>query len=130
MSDKQYDEMRIQLAQIRHDYLKHLPEELATLQAMGESLGDSEYDLDCLKAIYQRLHKLSGSGGSFGLKTLSAEASKLEQKVKDLLSQSSVQLDASLKQQLILDLAALMNTLTQAEVPTSVVPVDNRHPPR
>lgn len=130
MIDKQYDEMRIQLAQIRHDYLKRLPEELATLQAMGESLRGNEDDRDCLKAIYQCLHKLSGSGGSFGLKILSAEASKLEKKVKDLLTQSTVQLDASLQQQLVSDLTALMNTLTQAEVPTSVVPVDNRHTPR
>ena len=126
MKDKQHDEVLAKLAQLRHDYLKHLPEELAVLQSMGEGLSGDEEDRVDLQAIYQRLHKLAGSGGTFGLKTLSADASSLEQRVKSWLVNSTVTLDTPTRQQLAMDLAALMNTLAQAEMPVPVI-LPNSH---
>lgn len=121
MSDKQQNVVLAKLAQLRHDYLKHLPQELAALQAMGEVLNGDEEDRVDLERIYQRLHKLAGSGGTFGLKALSSGASLLEQRVKHWLDKSPLLLDTTTRHQLVADLSGLMDTLAQVEIPARVI---------
>jgi diguanylate cyclase (GGDEF)-like protein len=129
MSDPQRDEVLAKLAQLRHDYLKHLPEELAALQTIGEALNGHDEDRLELEAIYQRLHKLAGSGGTFGLKALSSGARSLEQRVKGWLGESPLVLDTPTRHQLVADLTALMNTLAQVEMPASFIPPDTTSAP-
>jgi diguanylate cyclase (GGDEF)-like protein len=111
-----------QLAQLRNDYLARLPAELAALLELANGLDGGESDRASLDALYHRLHKLAGSGGTFGLAALSAGARKLEQRVKGWLAGSLDEVDARARQPFAAELAALGETLTAADVPATVSP--------
>ncbi len=77
-----------QLARLREDYQARLPGELAALSTLASSLDGSDADSARLEELHQRLHKLAGSGGTFGLISLGAQARLLEQQVKQWLTAS------------------------------------------
>lgn len=109
-----------QLARLRNDYLARLPAELATLQALAAGLDGGDADRASLDALHYSLHKLAGSGGTFGLTALSVGARALEQRVKDWLAGTSVKERAQAHQAFVQDLAALGETVTMASVPATV----------
>ena len=69
-----------QLARLRQEYRERLSKELLALRALGESLGSPGSHGRTLESLHLRLHKLAGSGGTFGLPGLSAGARALEHK--------------------------------------------------
>lgn len=75
-----------QLAGLRNTYLARLPAELGALQVLAQGLVGAESDRASLDEIYHRLHKLTGSGGTFGLSELSKQSRALEHKAKVWLS--------------------------------------------
>lgn len=117
MDDKLKAAVAAQLAQLRNDYLARLPAELAEMQALGAGLCGGETDRVSLDELHHRLHKLAGSGGTFGLTALSAGARTLEQRVKGWLAGSLNELDAPARQAFSADLAALGETVSGADVP-------------
>ena len=119
MPDKPSSEMASRLAKLRADYLAHLPEEMAKLQSLGRQLMAGGGDHACFSELHYRLHKLTGSGGTFGLAALSQQARVLEQEVKDWLNLPPV--DQQLITRFVDDLAALATTIEQVEVPISFV---------
>ena len=70
------------LAQQRIEYQARLPEQLAQLGALADGLTRGKIQRATLDDVHQRLHKLVGTGGTFGFKTLSSRARLLEQQVK------------------------------------------------
>jgi len=74
------------LSALRERYRERLPMELEELRRLAEHL-DSR-DLDQVQHLHQRLHKLAGSGGTFGLAELSQRARTLEQAAKELLERT------------------------------------------
>lgn len=79
-------DVQAQIQIIQQNYLARLPDELRQLTTLADQLqGDQETDKSILKALAQGLHKLAGSGGSFGLNALSAETRVLEVKVSSWL---------------------------------------------
>jgi len=103
-----------QLAKLRAAYLARLPAELAALQALADGLQGGEGDRAGLEALHQRLHKLAGSGGTFGLAALSAAARALEQRVMAWLAGALNGVDASARRALAAELAALGQLVGQA----------------
>lgn len=120
MDDKLKAAVAAQLAQLRNDYLARLPAELAALQTLGSGLSGGNSDYASLDELYQRLHKLAGSGGTFGLAALSAGARTLEQRVKGWLAGSLDELDAQARQLFATELAALGETVIEADIPAIV----------
>lgn len=71
---------------LRDSYLKSLPAELADMARIAADLTGDAQDRAALDELHRRLHKLSGSGGTFGLIALSAEAQRLELAVNTWLN--------------------------------------------
>ena len=108
-----------QIALLRKDYLARLPAELAALEKLAVGLNSGELDRPNLDELHHRLHKLAGSGGTFGFTALSVHARTLEQRVKGLLADSLDNADAQTRLALVLDVAALDQTLNEADVPAT-----------
>lgn len=106
-----------QLAKLRHDYLARLPAELAALTALVIGLGDGEPDRISLEELHHRLHKLAGSGGTFGFTALSAGARILEQQAKAFLSNAMEARDSPARLAFLADVTALAETLVEDELP-------------
>ena len=81
------------LDQKRADYQARLPEQLSQLEQLADDLIQSKTPGTILEELHQRLHKLTGAGGTFGFKKLSAAAQSLELQVKDWLAASADALD-------------------------------------
>lgn len=105
-----------QLARLRDDYLARLPAELAGLEALAAGLSGGETDRASLDELHHRLHKLAGSGGTFGLAALSAGARTLEQRVKGWLAGPLGERDARPRQDFAADVAALAATVADFEL--------------
>lgn len=114
MDNEQRKALSEKLAQLREIYLARLPDALAAVQAFGDGLCGGERDRASLEALSQHLHKLAGSGGSFGCAELSAAARVLEQRVKHWLNGDLTSLDAASRRALAEDLAALHATAADA----------------
>ena len=82
MGASRQQDLAEQMAKLRAVYMARLPVELAELQALAGGLQGGEGDRPSLEALYQRLHKLAGSGGTFGLAALGAAARVLEQRTR------------------------------------------------
>ena len=121
MDDTQQKALAEQLAKLRADYLARLPAELAALQALGDDLHGGERARANLDALHQHLHKLAGSGGTFGLAALSAAARALEQRAKAWLAADLNEVDASLFRAFTADLAALVKSGAGIEEPSALV---------
>lgn len=65
-------------AQLREAYLSRLPTVIADI----ESLSARSPDPAALDELHHRLHKLAGSGGTYGFSELSEHAQSLESKVR------------------------------------------------
>jgi len=78
--------VQAEIAKLRETYLSRLPEEFAELEALAAGLESDEKSREALESLHQRLHKLAGSGGTFGLAKLSKQARSLEQTAKQWLA--------------------------------------------
>ena len=78
--------VQAEIAKLRETYLSRLPEEFAELEALAAGLESDEKSREALESLHQRLHKLAGSGGTFGLAKLSKQAHSLEQTAKQWLA--------------------------------------------
>ncbi|WP_026280630.1 diguanylate cyclase [Thioalkalivibrio sp. ALE9] len=106
--------LKDRLAQLRARYLQHLPDELAALSSLQGRLAGKEQDREVLDELQQRLHKLAGSGGSFGCASLSTAARALEQRIGDWLQVRELSLDAPTRRSLANELAALARTVPES----------------
>jgi len=121
MDERQQAAVAAQLAELRQAYLARLPAELAALQSLAADLGGGEADRARLDELRHRLHKLAGSGGTFGLAALSAAARTLEQRVKGWLAGGLAELDdGQVRQALAAGLAALGASLSENDHPASL----------
>jgi diguanylate cyclase (GGDEF)-like protein len=100
-----------QMAILRNAYLERLPAELDTLNLLAVCVHDKKIDHARLDELYHRLHKLAGSGGTFGLAALSANARNLERQAKIWLENSLDVLDPDTSHAFVNDIAALAATL-------------------
>ncbi|WP_020146390.1 diguanylate cyclase [Thioalkalivibrio sp. ALJ15] len=114
--------LKDRLAQLRARYLEHLPDELAALSALQGRLAGKEQDREVLDELQQRLHKLAGSGGSFGCAELSAAARVLEQRIGSWLGAKALALDAASRQWLADEIAGLSRTVPAQSMEPSEQP--------
>ena len=108
MSDKPIeDSVTEQLAQLRNIYVARLPAEFTALNELANGLDKNELVRANLNELHNRLHKLAGSGGTFGLVSLSARARIIEQQIKALLAETFESLDPKTCKQLLTDIVSL-----------------------
>ena len=96
-----------ELAKLRATYLERVPQEVGELAQLATGLSGEADARPSLEALHQRLHKLAGSGGTFGLDGLSRQARVLEQTVQTWLAADFSAVDAAARQGLCQAVAAL-----------------------
>lgn len=122
MDDSEQQALSAQLATLRADYLLRLSAELNMLQSLAAGLVHGKEDRARLETLHRQLHKVSGSGGIFGLHALSAASRRLEQRVQGWLSQDLKGVDATAFRMLSADLSALDSTIEYTELPPGRLP--------
>ena len=73
------------LDSLRREYLGRLTAELDALEQIARSITFDDDIKEQLMELHTRLHKLAGSGGTFGLTALSTQARKAEQTARELM---------------------------------------------
>ena len=102
-----------ELAALRDAYLARLPQEIVELNTLAADLGQPADARQRLDALHQRLHKLAGSGGTFGLADLSRQAQALESTVQGWLGSDGGAIEAGQQRDFAAAVAALADTLSQ-----------------
>lgn len=120
--DNARDAVAEAIALLRNDYLLRLPAEVTELQGLAAGLCGGEGDRAALNELYHRLHKLAGSGGTFGLSALSEQARVLEQSVKRRLDGALAGLDRAALNSFVEGLAALRESFANEAVAVTVTP--------
>lgn len=110
-----------QLAQLRNDYLIRLPAELDALNALAAGLSRGEIERESLVELQHRLHKLAGSGGTFGFAALSKRARNLEQQIKGMLAGLLDDIDRQTRLAFAAYVAALGETMAEVDRPKETV---------
>ncbi|MBT5873028.1 MAG: hypothetical protein HOH43_06380 [Candidatus Latescibacteria bacterium] len=82
-------EVREKLLELQRSYLAHLPDEVHAAEALIGALQRNITDEDALTGLYRLMHKLNGSGMTFGFPEVSKYASAAEHKVQTLMHQNS-----------------------------------------
>lgn len=77
------------IAQLRADYLTRLPGELQYLRELAARLHGEPRDRPILVELHQRLHKVTGTAGSFGCGDLTNASRQVEQKIKQWLDDAT-----------------------------------------
>lgn len=67
---------------LREKYAANLPRDLESLKRKWEMFYGSQSDIDILRSIYSDIHRLAGSGATFGFKSLSHIARSLENLIR------------------------------------------------
>lgn len=126
MDASRQQDLAEQMAKLRAVYMARLPAELAELQALAGGLQGGEGDRPSLEALYQRLHKLAGSGGTFGLAALGAAARVLEQRTRVWLAGALDDGYAAARRAFAAELAELMQWVVpgagERATPSSAIP--------
>lgn len=73
---------------LRTKYREHLPAELSQIRGYWKQWQKTGWDRSILETLQGRVHKLAGSGGTFGFSSISDAAKKLDAYLQDLLDQS------------------------------------------
>lgn len=103
-----------QLARLKDAYRSALPRELENLKTLATGLCGGEVDRAALEELHHGLHKLAGSGGTFGMAALSANARALEQSIKQWLDGTLEDVAADARDKLVQEVAALSQVTEDA----------------
>lgn len=109
-----------ELSKLRSDYLAHLPEQLAALRQLAARLVSEAEAHTALQELAQRLHKLAGSGGTFGLHQMSEQARRLEQTVQIWLQGDWATMAVALHAQFVEGIQALEDSVQSADAGVSL----------
>ncbi|WP_020209137.1 diguanylate cyclase [Gilvimarinus chinensis] len=120
------------LDKLRQEYRARLPPHLKELHRQALQLHD-EYSPEVVIDLYQQLHKLSGSAGSFGLVEFSKQARKLELQLQSWQQQAQPPSSEAVEKliahiaQLVTQIDAPLKNAVRKSLPlaTALLPQDN-----
>lgn len=117
MSESPVQKLAAQLERLRQEYATRLPAQIADLLALSERLCASEPADADLDALHHGLHKLAGSGGTFGFSALSSAARALELQTKYWREVGVRNIEVSTRQALAKAISGLDKSAQDAPVP-------------
>jgi diguanylate cyclase (GGDEF)-like protein len=106
---KSIEALQAELKALRETYIAQLPRKFEQLEECWNSLRENPSDLNQLKNLHLLVHRLTGSGATYGFSALSEEARTLELYLKPLLDNGQAPTEA---QQAII--RTLLNVLKEA----------------
>ena len=83
------DEVRRKLQELQQNYLENLPQDIRAAEAFMETLRENPADTEVLAELYRLMHRLNGSGMTFGFPDVSAIASTAERDIQALMDQEA-----------------------------------------
>lgn len=114
-------ELATELARLAKAYEQRARVELAELAELAAALSNALDTRPTLEVLHQRLHRIAGSSGSFGFKSLSSAARDLEVQVNEWLSTDATSLNQAQRQRFAEQVGTLAGQLTEREsMPTPV----------
>lgn len=117
------------IARLRADYLTRLPGELQCLRELAERLHGKNRDRPVLLELHQRLHKITGTAGSFGCPELTHASRQLEQQIKRWLEDGEgTGYEASASATLKQGIFALSQTVPELQFTLPVAAVESFAP--
>nr|WP_207161478.1 diguanylate cyclase [Rhabdochromatium marinum] len=109
--------MAAELAKIGEAFAQRTRDELRELARLANAL-EGEADIrPSLETLHQCLHRIAGSGGSFGFETLSEAARALEIEANQWLSQATLTIDRAQRRRFAAGVAVLSDHLQLREAP-------------
>ena len=127
--DEQQAAIAAGLAKLRDVYYERLPLEIAELAELATRLIGNTDTRQCLEALHQRLHKLAGSGGTFGIGELSRQALALENIVQAWLTNDFSAVDEAKRRRFASAVAALPALPNRSDLSCCAIRMDsNAHP--
>jgi HPt (histidine-containing phosphotransfer) domain-containing protein len=72
------DPLQVKMEKLKTRYIQTLPDKLAQIDALAGQIGTREWDMTKRKALITIVHRMKGSGKTFGVKGLSRFASAFE----------------------------------------------------
>ena len=80
------DKIQEKLMALQDDYLKRLPQEISDAQGLWSAVRLDESDAESLKSLYRLMHRLNGSGMTFGFPDISHAASAVEEALQEIVN--------------------------------------------
>lgn len=102
------------LKELQQSYLSHLPQDMSTAGDLWNTVQQNPKDADSLQALYRLMHRLNGSGMTFGFPMVSEIAGTLERALQDLVNQDMPATSDQLKH-IGMVLRTLMTRITELE---------------
>jgi len=116
MLDKPINEsVAKKLAQLQASYIQALPNELSILEDVASTLQADALDTASINSLHQRLHKITGSAGTFGLPHISKLSRAIEQRLKNWQEQKTLSISPVQLQVLWEDIDELKQSLNQTQ---------------
>lgn len=120
MTDVRAD-LAAELARLKDAFTQRAHRELAELSQVAAALVSETEVRPSLVILHQRLHRIAGSGGSFGFKQLSEAARNLEVKANQWLDEGAVVPELVERQRFAAEVAALADDLQQDAMPSQTL---------
>lgn len=92
------DETENNLKILRQSYLEGLPDEIKTAEQLWEKLRARSEDRESLDTFYGLIHRLNGSGTTFGFPRISKIASSLEAVLRNIVDGHAPLMSAQVRQ--------------------------------
>ena len=86
MSDSNED-ISQKLKELQQNYLSQLPQDISTADDLWNTVRQNPKEEDALQALYRLMHRLNGSGMTFGFPMVSEIAGTLERALQEIINQ-------------------------------------------
>src|SRR4030042_5314085 len=116
------------LNEIRKSYAEKLPSKMIEIEEIWHSLTEDKWLPETLEVFHRHVHKLSGSGASFGFKTLSNISRNLDILLKPLVENKSSPTNEQ-RSQISAYLEAMKRASTEHEETREILDVNQYYSP-
>lgn len=126
------EDAAVRIAALREAYQARLPARMDALQALAERADNNPDDRAARESLQHQLHKLAGSGGSYGLTSLSLQARRLEEQLLRWLNAHDKQQPSGKWPAVVPQVARMRRAATSTPMAggDSLTPASRRIPPQ
>ncbi|WP_444997253.1 diguanylate cyclase [Aliikangiella sp. IMCC44359] len=125
---EQTSNIREKLAQLKADYVSRLPSDLSEIESLAKQLVNGNPQEKLFLQLHAKLHKITGSAGTFGLNQLSEKTRPLEQKIKTWLNEPLEKPNGKKLNEFCSQVLELKNTLNEIKQQKTILTYTQTNP--